>query len=201
MKDWVGGVNSVFTTLGTTNYTTKDRETNDYYATDPIAIDALLNDGSVKLSPVVWECAAGEGHLAERLKKFGYEVRATDLIDRGYGHGKLDFLKSEEKWDGDIITNPPYKFAQEFIEHALDIIPTGRKVYMFLKLQFLEGKSRRELFRKYPPKTVFISSSRILCAKNGDFDGMRASGGSAVAYAWYEFDKGYTGETKVKWIN
>ena len=72
---------------------------------------------------------------------------------------------------------------------------------MFLKLQFLEGKSRRELFRKYPPKTVFISSSRILCAKNGDFDGMRASGGSAVAYAWYEFEKGYTGETKVKWIN
>ena len=105
----------------------------------------------------------------------------------------MDFLKSEEKWDGDIITNPPYKFAQEFIEHALDIIPTGRKVYMFLKLQFLEGKSRRELFRKYPPKTVFVSSSRILCAKNGDFDGMRASGGSAVAYAWYEFEKGYTG--------
>lgn len=28
-----------------------------------------------------------------------------------------------------------------------------------------------------------------------------AGGGSAVAYAWYEFEKGYTGESKLKWIN
>lgn len=33
------------------------------------------------------------------------------------------------------------------------------------------------------------------------FDEMRAGGGSAVAYAWYEFEKGYTGESKLKWIN
>lgn len=37
-------------------------------------------------------------------------------------------------WDGDILTNPPYKYAKEFIEHAMTIIPDGRKVFMFLKL-------------------------------------------------------------------
>ena len=133
--------------------------------------------------------------------ELGYEVRSTDLIDRGYGEGGIDFLQTTEIWDGDILTNPPYKYAKEFIEHAMTVIPDGRKVFMFLKLQFLEGKSRGELFKKYPPRYVYVSRSRILCAKNGMFEEMKAGGGSAVAYAWYEFQKGYKGVSIIKWIN
>lgn len=44
-----------------------------------------------------------------------------------------------------------YKYAQQFVEKALSIIPEGKKVAMFLKLQFLEGKARRALFRSTPP--------------------------------------------------
>lgn len=84
-------------------------------------------------------------------------MRSTDLIDRGYGQGGVDFLQTDEMWDGDIITNPPYKYAKEFVEHAMNVIPDGRKVFMFLKLQFLEGKARGELFKKYPPKCVYVS--------------------------------------------
>ena len=72
---------------------------------------------------------------------------------------------------------------------------------MFLKLQFLEGKERKALFKNFPPKVVYVSSSRIMCAKNGDFEKMREGGGSAVAYAWYVWEKGYKGDTVVKWIN
>lgn len=69
---------------------------------------------------------------------------------------------------------------------------------MFLKLTFLESKSRKQLFEQYPPKTIWVSSSRINCAKNGDFDKYPSS---AVAYAWYIWEKGYTGDTVVKWFN
>lgn len=135
------------------------------------------------------------------MKEYGAFVRSTDIIDRGYGNGIVDFLTYNDKWDGDIITNPPYKYAKEFIEHAMEIVNDGCRVFMFLKIQFLEGKARKELFKKYPPKCVYVSSSRILCAKNALFDEMKAGGGSAVAYAWYEFEKGYKGETVLKWIN
>lgn len=101
----------------------------------------------------------------------------------------------------DIITNPPFKYAQQFIEHAMDINSDGNKVLMFLKVLFLEGKSRKEMFNKYPPKCIYVSSSRVLCAKNADFEGMKNGGGSAIAYAWYEFEKGYKGDTIIKWIN
>lgn len=199
--DWTGDSNSVYKTLGASNHTDKTRESNDYYATDPIAIDALINNGNVTFRRPIWECACGGGHLSERLKAYGCEVYSTDLIDRGYGDGIVDFLKYDEKWNGDILTNPPYKYAQEFIEHALSIVPDGNRVFMFLKVQFLEGKNRKKLFKKYPPKYVYVSSSRILCAKNAEFEKMRQGGGSAVAYAWFEFQKGYSGDTMIKWIN
>lgn len=72
---------------------------------------------------------------------------------------------------------------------------------MFLKVQFLEGKERKRLFADFPPKVIYVSSSRIMCAKNGEFEKMREGGGSAVAYAWYVWEKGYKGNTIIKWIN
>lgn len=202
-KDWTGNKNSIFKTLGASNHTDKERENDDYYATDPIAIDVLIKDGGVDFDAPIWECSCGEGHLSERLKEYGYEVYSTDLVDRGYGEGCIDFLQATEMPNGckHILTNPPYKYAKDFVEHAMELVPEGGRVYMFLKLQFLEGKARKELFKKYPLKTLYVSSSRILCAKNARFDDMRAGGGSAVAYGWYEFEKGYQGDSKLKWIN
>lgn len=198
-KDWVGNKNSIYKTLGASNHSEKERQINDYYATEPKAIDLLLAEE--KFNKNIWEVACGEGHLSERLIAHGYNVKSTDLIDRGYGVGGVDFLNQVEKFDGDIITNPPYKYATSFIYKALEIIPEGNKVAMFLKIQFLEGKARKKLFTKHPPKVIYVSSSRLLCAKNGDFDRMRKAGGSAIAYAWFVWEKGFNGDPIIKWIN
>ena len=197
MKDWNGNSNSIYKTLGASNHTEKDREENDFYATEPKAIDLLCE--VEEFEGEILEPACGEGHLSERLMSKGYLVDSYDLIDRGYGSVKNFF--DIKRWDGDIITNPPYKVAKEFIEHSLSIIPEGFKVAMFLKLQFMEGKGRKALFLSDPPKTIYVSSSRLLCAKNADFDGMIKGGGSAVAYAWYVWEKGFKGTTSLKWIN
>lgn len=203
-KDWTGNQNSIYKTLGASNHTEKEREKDDYYATEPKAIELLLK--LEQFSPYIWECACGEGHLSKVLEEHGYKVLSTDLIDRGYGKGGVDFLgvtRADIKADvpRDIITNPPYKYAKEFVEHALDISMDSTKVAMFLKIQFLEGKARRQLFEKYPPKKIYVASSRLLCAKNGEFQKMRDGGGSAVAYAWFIWEKGYCGDTVVKWFN
>lgn len=202
MKDWNGNANSIYKTLGASNHTDKEREENDYYATDPVAVDKLLK--VEQPSHYIWECACGEGHLAKRLKEFGFEVLSSDIVERGY---KIDFVEDflqeesvcHHNWD--IVTNPPYKYAKEFVLQALKRVDTGSKVYMFLKLQFLEGKARYiELFSKHPPKSIYVFSERVMCAKNGDFETMKAGGGSAVAYAWYVWEKGYQGKTTIEWI-
>ena len=144
----------------------------------------------------IWEPACGEGHISKVLEAHGYKVVSTDLVDRNYG-GIGDFLAIDNtSWQGDIITNPPYKYAKEFVEKSLQIIPEGNKVAMFLKLLFLEGKARKEFFRVNPPKTVWVSSSRLQCGMNGKFEGT-----SATCYAWFIWEKGYKGDTIIKWFN
>lgn len=193
MADWTGNYHSVCGCLGARNECKEEREEHDYYATQPIAAEWLVKIEN--LNHNIWECACGEGHLAKVFKKHGFNVKSTDLIDRGFGKGGVDFLQETSVFDGDIITNPPYKYAQEFIEKALSLVKDGNRVCMFLKVQFMEGKARRKLFEENPPKTIWVSSSRIQCGKNGVFQG------SMVAYAWYVWEKGYKGETALKWFN
>lgn len=177
------------------NRRNKDAETHDYYATEPKATEILLEQE--RFSPVVWECACGQGHISKVLESHGYTVVSTDLVYRGYGdHKSVDFLSTVSDFKGDIITNPPYKFALEFVEHALNIVEQGRKVAMFLKLTFLEGKTRKAFFMQNPPKTVYVSSSRLECGKNGKFENK-----NAVAYAWFVWEKGYHGDPVIKWVN
>lgn len=202
MKDWLGNQNSIYKTIGASNHADGEREKNDYYATDPKAVEILLENE--QFSPYVWECACGEGHISNVLKAKGYKVKSSDLIDRGYeGTEVIDFLQTRKEdlkndFSRDIITNPPYKFAKEFVEHALDISMDSAKVAMFLKLTFLEGQARRTMFDKNPPTRIYVFSGRVKCAKNGDFEGM---GSSAVAYAWFVWEKGYKGSPIIKWVN
>lgn len=190
-KDWTGNKRSTFATLGASNHVPHDRAFNDYYATEPRCAEELLDLGLGVES--VWECAAGEGHLAKVFERRGVLRRASDLVDRGYGEGGVDFLMQSEPWKGWRITNPPYKFAQEFCERALFLAPN---VAMFLKLTFLEGQRRRPFFEKHPPH-VFVYSSRRKCALNGHFD---AGGSSAAAYAWFVWQGGSEHGATIRWI-
>ena len=202
MKDWTGNKKSTYVMLGASNHSDKKRQNDDYYATDPhaleILLDSLKRDG-FELHKYIWECACGEGHLSNILEKNGYVTTNTDLVDRGYKNNfqQLDFLTTDTIFDGDILTNPPYKYAREFVEHALDILKDSYYCIMLLKIQFLEGQARLNLFKKYPPKYVYVNSARQLCAKNGEFEKYKAT---AICYCWFIWEKGYMGEPVIRWI-
>lgn len=105
-------------------------------------------------------------------------------------------MKCTERFDGDIITNPPYKYATEFCKKAIEL--SKRKVAMFLKIQFLESKKRYlELYRENPPYCIYVFVKRIRCYKNNQI----SSYNSAVCYCWFVWDKEYKGETKIRWID
>ena len=194
MKDWIGTSESAFKMLGASNHCDDEREENDYYATDPKAIDMLMSKETFNKN--IWEPAAGGGHLSKRLKEYGYNVKQSDIIQRVEGVEIIDFLKTNETFDGDIITNPPYKYCTQFILKALELIKEGNKIAMFLKLQTLEGQERyKKIFSKYPPRKIYVFIKRIQCAKNGLF-----KGSSAVCYAWFIWEKGYKGHTIIDWL-
>ena len=110
--DWTGNGNSIYKTLGASNHTENEREANDYYATEPKAAELLC--AVENLSPTIWECACGAGHLAEVFCKHGHIVKVAVLIDRGYGCGGVDFLKENVHFHCNrivTIKTRPYDFC------------------------------------------------------------------------------------------
>lgn len=186
---------------------TRERIKDDYYATPPSSVEDLLKHET--FNKRIWECAVGGGHIANVLEQHGYEVYGTDIVNRGwYATNYYDFVKNQDnqemtitKWHGDIITNPPYSLAQEFLENAMKIIDNGNKVALFLKIQFLEGTKRKEMFKKYPPKTIYVFSKRQNPLRNGNpLDENGKPWSSTMCFAWFVWEKGFKGSPIIKWI-
>lgn len=167
------------------------RAKNDFYPTpEYVTLDLLERE---KFYGNVWECACGDGAIARILSQKGLDVIATDLVDRGYGQGGIDFLLDNRKV-ANIITNPPYSLGEKFVRHALEL--TTGKVAMFVKLVFLEGQSRRQMFETSPLARVWVYSKRVTQHRNGEkkqYSGM-------MCFAWFIWEHGYDGEPIIKWI-
>ena len=174
------------------------RQRSDYYATHPSVTNDLLSVEDFS-SPILEPCCGG-GFMADVIRQKGYEVYATDIVDRGYGVGNIDFLAHDfpvGKYD--IVTNPPYSLFVPMIEKAMAIC--NRKVAMLLPLRYLTSKERYEVFKKYPPKCVYVYIERICIAKNGDFETYNDAGANLEMYAWYVWNRGFNGETTLRWIH
>lgn len=169
-----------------------EREKDDFYPTPSWAVEELLKRENFEGN--IWECACGEGDISNVFKEKGFDVRSSDLIDRKYGIVE-DFFKSNHLADN-IVTNPPYKYALEFVLESKK--KSSKKIAMFLKTVFLESDKRKSMFldSEYPLKTVYQFSKRVSLYKNG----IKMKNSGMISYAWYVWDKDYVGKPTIEWI-
>lgn len=195
-KDWTGNTQAVMATLNASSHSKEDREINDYYATPPLAVQQLLDRETFALD--ILEPACWQWHISKVLIENKKIVVSSDLIDRSYWL-TIDFLWPvySNPWFGDIITNPPFSMATEFLEKGMDIIQPWNKFAMLLRIQFLEWVKRHGIFKKYPPKKVYVFSRNIRCAKNWDFENAT---GNASTYCWFVWEKWFTWSPTIDWI-
>lgn len=155
----------------------QDREKDDFYPTPPLGTELLLT--KERFAGSIWEPACGRGDMSRVLEAAGYEVISTDLVDRGYGEGRQDFLLH---WGAslapNIVTNPPFKLGEEFARHALDL--GCDKVALLLRIHFLEGQRRLDLLRRLA--RVWVFSKRM------------------IGYAWYVWDRAHVGPPILGWV-
>lgn len=151
------------------------RREGDFYPTPWEATVALLEE--VKFPKRIKEPACGDGAMACVLEAYGYTVEASDIADHGYG-GRQDFLTHEpvlksEAWG--VITNPPFKLAEEFVRRALRITS---KVAMLLKATYPNAADRIKLFSEHPPSRVLPLTWRL------DFTGGGAPTMDCTWFVW-----------------
>ena len=163
---------------------------NDLYETPPCATLALLRAEALPWK--IWEPACGRGAIVNVLRAHGHNVLATDLID--YGDPtcsyRRDFLLERKLPIGCecILTNPPYKLAAQFVEHALDLSP---HVIMLLRLAFLESERRSRILDAGTLARVHIFRKRLPMMHRDGWKGPKAS--SAMAFAWFVWDRAHNG--------
>lgn len=176
-----------------TNRRVIDTEGPDFYPTPIWATHALLEneifDGEI------WECACGDGAMSEVIKKYTNDVYSSDLIERDYGDGNIDFLQSTRKTNN-IITNPPFKIAEEFLHQGLKL--ADKKVALLLRLAFLESIKRyNTIYNIRPPAIVYVFTERVTFYPKG----ATKAGSGTTAYAWFVWDKNNPLiDTRLKWL-
>lgn len=173
-------------------------KTDDFTPTPPQALRPLLR--LEQFNGKIWEPACGEGHISLELEEWGYEVESTDLVNRGYGTPRIDFLMEYRARAQNVITNPPFKLATEFIYKALEL--SSRKVAMFLPLNYQAGGDncgRRDLWRNTPIARFYVFSDRVQMKRNG-WDGGKGGGGM-INFMWAVWEHGYKGAPQTFWID
>ena len=159
------------------------RQKEDFYPTPQYITEALLEYYQFKGK--IWEPACGDGRMAEVLKKHYPDVVCSDLIDRGYGKAGIDFLTSTTHVEN-IITNPPFQLAYEFIVQGLKL--ADKALALLLPIRYLTGKKRAKLYADYPPAKVIVIPNKV------DFLGF---GSPAMEFAWKKKKKGVQNTTIV----
>lgn len=161
----------------------------DFFVT-PVWVTEALLEREVFPGPV-WEPACGDGAMSRVLEAAGYPVLSTDLVDRGYGQGGLDFLASSLPVQicRSIVTNPPFSLAGEFARHAVGL--GVRKVALFGRLGFLEGQKRAAFFERHPPSRIWIFARRATLWAGGAEAPEHKDRGGRMAFAWFVWERGH----------
>jgi hypothetical protein len=170
----------------------------DLYETHTVAIEALMR--VEHLPPRIWEPACGPGNIVRVLRAAGHKVLATDLVNYecpDSEHG-VDFLmeRAHEGYDC-IVTNPPFKLATEFVEHALELAP---RVIMLMRLAFLESERRTAVLDGGQLVTVHVFKQRLPMMHREGWEGPKLVS-SIVPFAWFVWSRYHRGPATLNRIS
>jgi hypothetical protein len=171
----------------------------DLYETPEPAIRALLD--VEQLRGAIWEPACGPGAIVRVLRERGHSVVATDLIDYGCpdSTGGIDFLKQQSApaGVGTIFTNPPFMHANEFVRHALTLVP---RVILLLRLAFIETTGRSDILDGGQLARVYVFRNRLPMLHRDGWTGPRVTS-SAMPLAWFIWDRHHHGPIELRRIS
>ncbi len=168
----------------------------DFFPTPPWATQALCKYIIKQTGMhVAMDPACGDGAMVLPLREYFMAVLASDIHDYGCGFPVSDFLFPGGEAADWIITNPPFRLAEQFIARALDVAEVG--VAVLVRTVFIESVGRYERMFKDTPPAIFAPFVERVPMVKGRLD---AKASSATSYAWFVWRKDWPYETKVMWI-
>jgi hypothetical protein len=171
----------------------------EFYPTPPEATRALLS--VEQFDGPIWEPACDRGAISMVLEAAGHQVVSTDLIQRDYGAGGVDFPSPTECRAKHIVTNPPYGrgLGDAFVKHALKLtVETGGTVAMLLNLASLCHPKRHALWVNNPPSAIY-ALDELVSWPEGD-PAQARSPTAQHRYCWVVWRPGHVGRPTFWWL-
>jgi hypothetical protein len=179
---------------------THPRHVEDFYIEPGWAVDLLL--GTEAFTGGLWDPACGSGTIVTTAIARGLTAVGTDIADRGFG-SQHDFLSEFAPLPfggvANIVCNPPYRVAGDFIERALTV--ASRKVAMLVQAKFPYSQRRHALFTTAPPARLYFLSTRPSMPPGEKLlAGTLEAKGGKLDYLWMVWDREHQGPTECRWL-
>lgn len=182
----------------------RKRNPRDFYRTPAWCVEVLLERED--LLPQIYDPACGDGAILEVLQSHGHTVHGLDIhppsaLQASQSLGVPvwvgDYLDPDRVHPPhcDVVMNPPYKLAAEFVRAALERAQPREKICALLRLNFL-GSSRKRIDLVGPGsclRSVLVLSKRPSFTGDGRTD--------ASDYAFFVWEAGHKGSAEVVVLN
>ena len=187
-----------------------ERDDFDWYVEPEWCVDALFDNVQFD-NEWIWDPCCGQGTILKSAEKNGFRfLIGSDIVDRGLDKFTFEIcdalkfgtpLAVSPAMTLNIVTNPPYKLAENIIRENITLI--DQKMAVLLPIKFLASQKRYALFTEYPPAEILMLSKRPSMPPGGKIEEMgdRAFKGGTIDYCWIVWHRPHDRETRIRWAN
>lgn len=187
-----------------------DKHPEDWYVEPLMVSRALFREE--KFDGIIYDPACGMGNIVAEAQQITPLSFGSDIVNRSaYCSFEADFLRDENVLHGrglnlpyfdHIVTNPPYKYAEAFVQRALDILPTGGKAAFLLPLNWMCGFSKkRKWLPERRPAVVYAISPRPSMPPGTVIEAGEEPEGGRQDFAWFVWHEEPTKTTRLEFLN
>ena len=178
------------------------RDEYDWYVEPKVCSQALFELES--FNGTIWDPACGMGRIVDSAREAGYEAVGTDInpearSDREpycFLNDNVPVLKDN------IVSNPPFGIAEEFVRKGIEIVNQSGKVAMILPIVWMAGFSKkRDWLPNSPLKVVYPISPRPSMPPAKVIMSGEKPGNGTKDFAWFVWQNGFSGSPKIAFMN
>lgn len=175
------------------------RDPDDWYVEPAWCDDALFASEKFE-GPIVDPCC-GLGRILDAAWRAGYPTVGYDIKDRGvrdrHPFAISDFFNSDALFPN-VVCNPPYLHGDKFVRAAL---ARSVKTAVLLRAQWANAGARSRWLESLPLRRVLMLTPRPSMPPGAVIigSGGKDPSGGLQDYAWFIFERGYSGEPGFGW--
>ena len=179
-----------------------ERDEHDWYV-EPYECSLALFEAEEMPDPI-WDPACGLGRILWSGKEYNKDIFGSDIVRRStYCNVVSDFFSNDFRPKFfSIVSNPPFRHAENFVRRAIAVTPEGGKIAMLLPLVWMAGFSaKRDWLPESPLRRIYSISPRPSMPPGAVIAAGIRPGNGTKDFAWFVWEKGFSGSAELRFLN